>query len=238
MKRKDYLERILKARVYDVAIEIAARARARPVARASATGCCSSARTCSRCSPSSCAAPTTRWRSLPRGAAGARRDRGERGQPRAGRGARGAEARLPRGDRDAGDHAADQGRRGGGARRAGGAARRLLRRGLRATRMQLQAQARPDLRASLRRPRRDRRAGHHRHGDPAPAARGRSTRIFVAGRRRRADRGHRRLHQAPAARDEGHRRRAGGRRRHDALAQGGPARDAAITWACSPTAWR
>src|SRR5687767_6765965 len=45
------------------------------------------------------------------------RDRRERGQPRAGRGARGAALALPRGDRDAGHHAADQDRGGGGARR-------------------------------------------------------------------------------------------------------------------------
>ena len=49
-------------RVYDVADRDAARARADAVARASATACCSSARTSSRCSRSSCAAPTTRWR--------------------------------------------------------------------------------------------------------------------------------------------------------------------------------
>ena len=48
--------------VYDVAERIAARARAGAVQAAAATGCSSSARTCSRSSRSSCAAPTTRWR--------------------------------------------------------------------------------------------------------------------------------------------------------------------------------
>src|SRR6266699_1205876 len=44
------------------------RSKSRRTCRlASAIGCCSSARTCSRCSPSSAAAPTTRWRTCPRG---------------------------------------------------------------------------------------------------------------------------------------------------------------------------
>ncbi len=54
---------------------------------------------------------------------------------------------LPGGDRDAGDHAADQGRRGRGARRRGRAARRLLRRRLRA-RAGAAERDRRDLRAS------------------------------------------------------------------------------------------
>ena len=41
---------------------VAARARRRRCRSGSATACCSSARTSSRCSPSSCAARTTRWR--------------------------------------------------------------------------------------------------------------------------------------------------------------------------------
>ena len=40
---------------------VAARARREPLGTGSATRCCSSARTCSRSSASSCAAPTTRW---------------------------------------------------------------------------------------------------------------------------------------------------------------------------------
>ena len=52
----------------------------------------------------------------------------------------------------------------------GGAARRLLRRGLRA-RARARAAAQAHVRASLRRSGRDRRAGHDRDGDPAPASR-------------------------------------------------------------------
>ena len=58
----DYLQKILTAKVYDVAIEIAARARADPVAPARQPRAARSARTSSRCSRSSCAARTTRWR--------------------------------------------------------------------------------------------------------------------------------------------------------------------------------
>ena len=154
---------------------VAARARAGAVEAPAATGCCSSARTCSRCSRSSCAAPTTRWRTC--------RARGWRSgviAACAGNHAQGvalAAQKLgcravivmpvttPRIKVDA---VAARGARGR-------AARRLVRRGLRA-RLQRAAAARPDVRASVRRSGRDRRAGHDRHGDPAPAPRGRSTR--------------------------------------------------------------
>ena len=127
--------------------------------------------------------------------------------------------------RDAGDHAAHQGLGGGRARRQGGAARRQLPRG-RAAREGAREEAGPHLRAPLRRSARHRRAGHHRHGDPAPAPAA-HRRHLRAGGRRRADRGHRRLREAAFARDPHHRRGAGGLERHDGLAQGGPARDAA-----------
>jgi threonine dehydratase len=55
----DYLERILNAQVYDVAIETPLDF-APACRRVSATGCCSSAKICSRFFPSSCAALTTR----------------------------------------------------------------------------------------------------------------------------------------------------------------------------------
>ncbi|MCK7574742.1 MAG: pyridoxal-phosphate dependent enzyme [Chromatiales bacterium] len=61
-----------------------------------------------------------------------------------------------------------------------------LRRGLRSTPGELAARARAHLHPSLRRPGRDRRAGHDRHGDPAPALRAAIDAIFVADRRRRA----------------------------------------------------
>ena len=57
----DYLQKILTARVYDVAVESPLEPRRRLSARLG-NRVCSSARTSSRCSASSCAAPTTRWR--------------------------------------------------------------------------------------------------------------------------------------------------------------------------------
>ena len=196
--KNDYLERILKARVYDVAIESPLEPRAalskrlgnrlllkredlQPVFSFKLRGA---------------------YNKMARPAAArlrARRDRGERGQPRAGRGARRAAAGLQRGDRDAGHHAAHQGRRGGGARRGGRAARRLLRRGLRAGAAASSAARGLTFVHPYDDPGRDRRAGHHRHGDPAPAS-GPIDAIFVAGRRRRADLRHRRLREARASR--------------------------------------
>ena len=133
MKTESYLEKILTAKVYDVAIESPLEPGARALAPHWATTCCSSARTSSRCSRSSCAGPTTRWRT----SAPAQLARGvicaSGRQPCAGRGARGAEAGRRGDDRDAGHHAAHQGGRGGGARREGGAARRQLPRGVRCT---------------------------------------------------------------------------------------------------------
>ena len=158
------------------------------------------------------------------------------GQPRARRRARGAAARLPRDDRDAGHHAADQGRRGRRARRARSCCTATPTTTPTREAMRIGAAAQADLRASLRRPRRDRRAGHHRRWRSCASCREPIDAIFVAGRRRRADRGHRRLREAPPARDPHHRRRAGRRRRDDALAHGGPPRHARRTSASSPTA--
>ena len=136
------------------------------------------------------------------GRARARRDRRVGGQPRAGRRARGAAARLQGDDRDAGDHAAHQDRGGRGARRDGRAARRLLLATPTRRRCALQRSARRHVRASVRRSRRDRRAGHDRHGDPAPVP-GPARRDLRRDRRRRPDRGHRRLREARAARRSG-----------------------------------
>ena len=58
------------------------------------------------------------------------------------------------------------------------------------------------LRPSLRRPRCDRRAGHDRDGDPAPAPRA-DRHDLRRGRRRRADRRHRGVREAAAARRSG-----------------------------------
>ncbi len=154
------------------------------------------------------------------GAAAAGRDLRLRRQPCPGRGLRCAAARLPRGDRDAGHHAAHQGRCGRRTRGPRGAARRLLRRRLRPF-----PDARPPRAAHLcpplRRPGRDRRPGHGRHGDPAPAQRADPRDLRRRGRWR-SDLGHRRLRQALAPGGQDHRRRADRGGRHDALAGGRP----------------
>ncbi len=96
-------------------------------------------------------------------------------QPCPGRGAGGAPPRHCGRDRDAADHAEHQGPGGARPRRRGGAARRRFRPRLRAGGRD-RARAGTDVHPPVRRPRRHRRAGHHRHGDPAPALGGRSTR--------------------------------------------------------------
>ena len=104
---QSYLKSILTARVYDVAIErpleLAPNCR-----RARQHGCCSSAKTCSRCSRSSCAALTTRWRNSA-GPVQTRRDRRLGRQPRTRRGALGQEDGLQSHHRHAHNHAANQG---------------------------------------------------------------------------------------------------------------------------------
>ena len=125
-----YLQKILTARVYDVAIEIALEPRRRS-RRGSATTSSSSARTRSRCSASSCAAPTTRWRTCAptrcaRGVICASAGNHAQGVALAAR-----TARLQGAHRDADDDAAAQGRRRARARRRGRAARRQLLRRLR-----------------------------------------------------------------------------------------------------------
>jgi hypothetical protein len=96
-----------------------------------------------------------------------------------------------------------------------------------------EAQLRPPLRRSLC----DRRAGHHRHGNPAPAS-GADRRGVLLRRRRRPDLRGSGLHQAPAAGNQSDRRRGGGRRRHGPFAQGGPPACAWNRSASSPTARR
>ena len=95
-----------------------------------------------------------------------------------------------------------------------------------------------DLHPSLRRSRRDRRAGHDRHGDPAAAARRDDRRDLRRRRRRRADRGHRRLREVPVPEDPHDRRRAGGRGRDVSLAAGAASASRWIASASSPTASR
>ena len=121
----DYLQKILTAKVYDVAIEsplelaptlsrrlgnrvLLKREDQQPVFSFKLRGA------------------YNKMAHLVAGRARARRDRGVGGQSRAGRRARRAEARLRGDDRHAGDDAAHQDRRGRGARREGRAARRLV----------------------------------------------------------------------------------------------------------------
>jgi hypothetical protein len=92
----------------------------------------------------------------------------------------------------------------------------------------------PDLRAPVRRPRRDRRPGHHRHGDPAPAP-GAAGRGVRGHRRRRADQ--RRGAYIKALRPE---IKVIGVQMRDSDAMVQSVRPASAcswpTWACSPTA--
>ena len=106
-----YLQKILTARVYDVAIEIAARPGAQPVAPPGQPGAAQARGPAVGVQLQ--AARRLQQDGAPAGrAAGARRDLRLGRQPCAGRGAERAQARLPGGDRDAGDHAAAEGRRG------------------------------------------------------------------------------------------------------------------------------
>ena len=170
----DYLEAVLNANVYDVAIEtplqeapllsqrlgnrlLLKREDLQPVFSFKLRGA------------------YNKMSRLLGGRAAARRRRRVGRQPRAGRRARGAAARHRGDDRDAGDDAADQDRLGRRARRDRRARGRLVRRRLRrgdAHRAAPEARVRPP----LRRPRRDRRPGHDRDGDPARSSASRSTR--------------------------------------------------------------
>ena len=220
----DYLEAILKARVYDVAVANAARTGCRACPRDSPIACCSSARTCSRCSPSSCAAPTTRWLAcsaaqLRRGVICASAGNHAQGVAYAAQrlGCRAVIVMPATTPRIKVDAVAARGARVD-------PARRFLRRRLRPF-ADPRAPRTAHLCAPLRRPRRDRRPGDGRHGDPAPAQRADPRDLRRRGRGR-PDLGHRRLRQALAPGDQDHRRRADRGGRHDALAGGGPAGEA------------
>ena len=90
---------------------------------------------------------------------------------------------------------------------------------------------------SVRRSRRDRGPGHDRGGNPAPVP-GTARCDLRRCRRRRADRRHRVLRQARAPGSQGHRRAAGRLRRHDPVARRRTPRPRSRTSACSPTASR
>ena len=205
-----------------------ARSTPRPCFRAgSATTCCSSARTSSRCSRSSCAAPTTRWRTstpakLARGVICASAGNHAQGVALAAQ-RLGADATVvmpvttPRIKVSA---VAARGAKvvlhGDSYHEASLHAKALARK------------KKPHLRAPLRRPAGDRRAGHHRHGDPAPASAPHRRDLRSRGRRR-AHRRHRVLREGGVAAHPHHRRGARGFERDAGIAQGGQARDAART---------
>ena len=159
------------------------------------------------------------------------------GQPRAGRRARRAAPRLPGDDRDAGHHAAHQDRA-----RSRRAARPWC---CTATRIRMRTNRRSacrrsqrrHVRAPVRRSRRDRRAGHDRHGDPAPMP-GAARRHLRRGRRRRPH-----LRASPRTSSAcGRRSRIIGVQPVDSDAMTRSLAAAAAsrcrTWASSPTAWR
>ena len=232
----DYLQKILTARVYDVAIETLARARAAPVR-----------------------APGQHGAAQARGPAAGVQLQAARRLQQDGAPERRRSCRRGVICASAGNHAqgvalsaqtlgctavivmpvttpAAEDRRRARARRRGRAARRQLLRCLRA-RARARARTRPDLRAPVRRPRRDRRPGHDRDGDPAPAP-GPDRRGVRRHRRRRADLRRRGLHQGGATGDQGHRRADDRLRRDDALGTRRQARPARRGRACSPTARR
>ncbi len=127
-------------------------------------------------------------------------------------------------DRDAADHAEHQGAGCARPRRRGGAARRRFRPRLR-IRDRAGARTGPDVHPPVRRPGRDRRAGHDRHGDPAPAL-GRARRHLRADRRRRPHRRDRGLREVAVSADPHRRRRARRCGKHARFAARGAARDA------------
>ena len=233
----DYLQKILTAKVYDVAIEsplelaptlsrrlgnrvLLKREDQQPVFSFKLRGA------------------YNKMAHLTRGGARARRDRGVRRQPRAGRRARRAEARLRGDDRDAGDDAAHQDRRGRGARREGRAARRLVQRRLRARARAAAKRARA--RSCIPYDDPDVIAGQGTIGmEILRQHQGPHRRDLRRDRRRRADRRHRRVREARAPRDQDHRRRS--RRIRDAMARSlaaGRRVKLAARRASSPTASR
>ena len=195
----NYIEKILKARVYDVAIESPLDPAPR-LSRRLGNACCSSARTCSRCSPSSCAAPTTRSRTCrdavaARGVICASAGNHAQGVALAAR-KRGIRAVIVMPQHDA---------RRSRCRRWSDLGGEVVLHGddydeAYEHALVLDARAQPDLRASLRRSGRDRRPGHDRRWRSCASTGGDDRRDLRAGRRRRADRRHRRLREVRCTR--------------------------------------
>jgi L-threonine ammonia-lyase (EC 4.3.1.19) len=118
-KHTDYLQRILNARVYDVAIESALEP-ARNLSRRLHNKVLFKREDTQPVFSFKLARGVQQDVAADRGRTQARRDLRVGGQPRAGRGAVGAPAGLPRGDCDAGYHAEGENRRGARWRRQRG----------------------------------------------------------------------------------------------------------------------
>ena len=103
--------------------------------------------------------------------------------------------------------------------------------------LKLQKAQRIDFRPSLRRPRRDCRSRDDRGGNPAPMA-GAHRRHLRRDRRRRPDFRHRLVRQARAAGNQGHRRAARGLGRDGTLHRGRTPRSSSTMSVCSPMASR
>ena len=176
MKKNDYLERILNARVYDVAIETPLELAAESLARGSATGS-------AQARGHAAGVLVQAARRLQQDGAARRPRRSKRGviAASAGNHAQGvalAAQKLGCSATIVMPVTTPQIKVDGGRRRA---ARKSCCTATPTTKptstpAMLERKRRPHLRPSLRRPRRDRGAGHDRHGDPAPARRGPSTR--------------------------------------------------------------
>ena len=110
MKRTDYLEKILTARVYDVAIESPLETAPNLPARIG-TRLLLKREDMQPVFSFKLRGAYNKMSALPESAQ-ARRDRGQCGQPCAGVALAAQKLRLPRGDRDAGDRATHQDRRG------------------------------------------------------------------------------------------------------------------------------
>ena len=204
---------------------VASRPGADAVASASATACCSSARTSSRVFSFKLRGAYNKMAHLSARRARARRRRRVGGQSRAGCRAGGAAARLQGDHRHAGDHAVDQDCRGRGARGEGRAARRLVQRRLRARAVAAEDK-RSDLRSSVRRSRTSSPGRERSRWKSCASAQGPIDAIFVAIGGGGLDFRHRVVRQASATGDPGHRRAAGRFRRDGALACRGPAGEA------------
>ena len=193
-----YIERILRARVYDVARE-SPLTSARLLSRRLGNQVLLKREDLQSGVLLQAAGRLQQDRPPGRADAGAGRDRRLRRQPRPGGGAGGRATGNPGDHRHAADHARDQGPGGARTWARGRCCTATTYDEAYAHAMGLVARARADLHPPLRRPGRDRRPGYHRHGDPAPAP-GAARRHLRARGRRRSDRRHCGLREVRARR--------------------------------------